>query len=210
LPAALPGDGGEFVRETDLAAAGAGEGRGGPPSVRPVPVTEKAGERGRLLIGIAAAPSWNGFLEDGHIIRGGAAQIRLGAEARSFKYPMLFGLELRPEWDGALGVFRMPITVSWGFDDKFRIFAGPAFSIGDAVLKTPGGDRRYTGGTSWIGAVGITGAPFSMQVPGGDLAFYGEFAWQSYFSEDGADRNWNADFAAGLRFSTGLRYTWHL
>jgi hypothetical protein len=49
-----------------------------------------------------------------------------------------------------------------------------------------------------------------MKVSGGDLAFYGELAWQSYFSEKGESRNWNADFAAGLRFSTGLRYTWRL
>ncbi|MDR2258307.1 MAG: C40 family peptidase [Treponema sp.] len=180
----------------------------GLPQVRPAPAKEEKG--GHLLLGVALAPSWNGFLEDGNIIRGGAAQIRLGAETSSWKHPMLFGLELRPEWDGALGVFRMPITLSWGFDDKFRIFAGPAFSVGDAVLKTSGGDRRYTGGNSWIGAVGISGAPFSMKVAGGDLSFYGEFAWQSYFSEEGAERNWNADFAAGLRFSTGLRYTWRL
>jgi hypothetical protein len=179
---------------------------GGPAQVRLAPAKEKAG--GHLLLGLALAPSWNGFLENGNIIRGGAAQIRLGAETVSWKRPMLFGLELRPEWDGVLGVFRMPVTLSWGFDDKFRIFAGPAFSVGDAVLKTAGGDRRYTGGTSWIGAAGITGAPFSIQVPGGDLSFYGEFAWQSYFSEDRENRNWNADFAAGLRFSTGLRYTW--
>jgi probable lipoprotein NlpC len=189
-------------------AAETADSRGGAAPVRPVPAKEETGEEGRLLLGFSAAPSWNGFLEDGNIIRGGAAQLWLGAETRSFKRPMLFGLELRPEWDGALGVFRMPVTLSWGFDERFRVFAGPAFSVGDAVLKTRGGDRRYTGGTSWIGAAGITGAPFSMKVPGGDLAVYGELAWQSYFSEDGAERNWNADFAAGLRFSTGLRYIW--
>jgi probable lipoprotein NlpC len=179
-----------------------------PLPVRTVPV--KAEEQGHLLLGFAAAPSWNGFLENGNIIRGGAAQIRLGAETRSLKRPMLFGLELRPEWDGALGVFRMPVTLSWGFNDKFRIFAGPAFSVGDAVLKTADGDRHYTGGTSWMGAAGITAAPFSMKISKGDLAVYGELAWQSYFTEDGEERNWNADFAAGLRFSTGLRYTWRL
>jgi probable lipoprotein NlpC len=225
----LPEGAGSFEREPASVAetgsfpldaagrSGGGSGSVEPPRsretslpVRPVPVTEEAGERGRLLLGIAAAPSWNGFLENGNIVRGGAAQLLLGAETHVLNQVMLFGLELRPEWDGALGVFRMPITLSWGFNDKFRIFAGPAFSVGDAVLKTTDGDRRYTGGTSWIGAVGITGAPFSMKVPGGDLAFYGEFAWQSYFSENGAERNWNADFAAGCRFSTGLRYTWRL
>ncbi|MDR1278463.1 MAG: C40 family peptidase [Treponema sp.] len=187
---------------------------GNVPSSGPSPGGETAAGKeppaggGRLLLGFAAAPSWNGFLADGNIIRGAAAQFFLGAETHSLKRPMLFGLELRPEWDGALGVFRMPITLSWGLNDKFRLFIGPSVSAGKAKLKTSDGDRYYTGGTSWIGAAGITAAPFSMKVPGGDLAVYGEFAWQSYFSEAGTERNWNADFAAGLRFSTGLRYTW--
>jgi probable lipoprotein NlpC len=165
---------------------------------------------GRLLLGIAAAPSWNGFYADGNIFRGLAAHLSLGAETRSLSRTMVFGLELRPEWDAGLGVFRMPVTLSWGLDNKFRFFFGPAFTLGNPVLKTSGGDRRYTGGTSWIGAVGVSAAPFVMEVPGGELAVYGEFAWQSYFSEAGTERNWNADFAAGCRFSTGLRYTWRL
>jgi hypothetical protein len=161
-------------------------------------------------LGLALAPSWNGFYADGNIFRGLAAFFSLGAETRSLGRPMVFGLELRPEWDGGLGVFRMPITLSWGLDNKFRFFIGPAFTLGNPVLKTSGGDRQYTGGTNWIGAAGISAAPFVMEVPGGDLAVYGEFAWQSYFSDSGAERNWNADFAAGCRFSTGLRYTWSL
>jgi hypothetical protein len=36
-----------------------------------------------------------------------------------------------------------------------------------------------------------------------------EAAWQSYFrSNTGAEAN--ADFSAGFRFSTGIRYTWKL
>jgi hypothetical protein len=193
-------------------ASGRGEAAAGSGAVRPRPDKSPAAEDagGRLLLGIAAAPSWNGFYADGNIIRGAAAQIRLGAETSSLGRPMIFGLELRPEWDAGLGVFHMPITLSWGLDDRFRLFIGPAFSVGDAVLKTSGGDRPYTGGTSWIGSAGITVAPFAMKVPGGNLAVYGEFAWQSYFSDAGAERNWNADFAAGCRFSTGLRCTWRL
>jgi probable lipoprotein NlpC len=167
-----------------------------------------AGEekKGHLMLGLAAAPSWNGFLSDGNIIRGYAGQIRLGAETKVF-IPMIFGLELRPEWDGALGVFRLPITLSWGLNDKFRIFAGPVFSFGDAVIKTADGDRSYSGGTSWIGAAGITAAPFAFKIAKGELAPYAELAWQSYFS-DNEEKNLNADFAAGLRLSTGLRFTW--
>jgi probable lipoprotein NlpC len=164
---------------------------------------------GRYRIGFGMAPSWNGFLEGGFPVRGGAAQIRAAAETRAFSRPVLLGLELRPEWDGALNVFRLPVTISAGFDDRFRLFIGPAFSFGDAVLTTPDGDRHYSGGTAWIGALGISAAPFSWTISRGTLAVYGEFAWQSYFS-DNSDRNMNADICAGLRFSTGLVYTWNL
>jgi probable lipoprotein NlpC len=158
-------------------------------------------------IGAALAPSWNGYFEEGSIFRGAAAQIRFGAVTSFRDKPLLVGLEFRPEWDVGLGVFRLPITLSLGFDDKFRIFIGPAFSFGDAALKTGDGNRRYAGGTSWIGAAGISAAPFSWEVGGGDLSVYGELAWQSYFRESGQDKDGMADLAAALRFSTGLRYT---
>ena len=161
----------------------------------------------QFMLGLAAAPSWNGFLANGKIVRGVATQIRFGAGTFIFNNPVLFGLELRPEWDGALGVFRIPITLSWGINDIFRIFAGPAFSFGDAVLRTSGGDRPYSSGTAWFGAAGISLAPFAIKISRGELAPYAELAWQSYFS-DNSDTNLNADFAAGLRLSTGFRYTW--
>ncbi|MDR2478545.1 MAG: C40 family peptidase [Treponema sp.] len=160
-----------------------------------------------LLLGLAAAPTWNSFLSGGNIIRGVAGQIRLGAAVSPLNQPMIFGLELRPEWDGTLGVFRLPVTLSWGVNDKFRIFAGPAVSTGGAALSTNGEVRRYSGGTRWFGAAGITAAPFALKIASGELAPYGELAWQSYFS-DNKEANPNADFAAGFRFSTGLRYTW--
>jgi probable lipoprotein NlpC len=164
--------------------------------------------KNHFMMGVAAAPTWNAFLSDGNIIRGFAGQIRLGAEI--FSVPMIFGLELRPEWDGALGVFRLPITLSWGINDKWRIFAGPVVSFGDATLSTTDGDRYYSNGTSWLGAVGITIAPFAIKISTGDLAPYAEIAWQSYFSNSAAPKNLGADFAAGFRFSTGIRYTWRL
>jgi hypothetical protein len=43
-------------------------------------------------------------------------------------------------------------------------------------------------------------------MPRGALSFYGECAWQSYFSASGEAQNLNADFGAGMRISTGIRY----
>jgi len=175
--------------------------------------TKKTREKKRktesnLLIGFAAAPTWNTVTAaESGIIRGAAGQIRLGAAVKPFGQPMIFGLELRPEWDGVLGVFRVPLTLSWGINDKFRVFAGPVLSFGDAAMIVSGESRPYTGGTSWFGAAGITVAPLAFKIARVNLAPYGELAWQSYFYK-GNDKNFGADFGAGLRFSTGLSCTW--
>jgi probable lipoprotein NlpC len=163
---------------------------------------QKDGE-GNLLIGFAAAPTWN-FTGNGSVLRGVASQFRLGVSVEPFG---ILGAEIRPEWDGVLGVFRIPLTFSWGPNDKIRFFAGPVLSFGSAELNLFGTPRRYTGGTSWLGAAGITVAPFSFKIGESSFAPYGELAWQSYFS-DNTDKNFGADFAAGFRFSTGLRCTW--
>jgi probable lipoprotein NlpC len=166
-------------------------------------------QENHLLMGFAAAPTWNTLSVDNSVFRGAAGQFRLAAAVKPFGQPMIFGVELRPEWDRALGVFRLPLTLSWGVSDKLRFFAGPVISFGDAALTVSGETRRYTGGTSWFGAAGITIAPFAIKIAGNDLSPYGELAWQSYSSTN-SRQNFGADFAAGFRFSTGIRYTWKI
>jgi len=173
-----------------------------------LPAVEGSSEKGsgRLLLGAAIAPTWSAFQKGGTIIRGFSSQLRLAAETYTFGPRMVFGLEVRPEYDGALGVFRLPITFSWGPSDKIMIFAGPVFSFGDASLSTEDGVRHYSGGTNWLGAAGITAAPFIFTTKGGEFAPYLEAAWQYYFSEE-KNKNANADFSAGFRFSTGVRWS---
>jgi probable lipoprotein NlpC len=168
-----------------------------------VSAKEQKNTEGNLLIGFAAAPTWN-FTGDGNAVRGVAGQFRLGVSVEPFG---ILGVELRSEWDRVLGIFRVPLTFSWGVSDKLRFFAGPVLSFGSASLNHYGEERQYVGGTSWLGAAGITFAPFSLKIGGSNVAPYGELAWQSYFS-DNADKNFGADFAASFRFSTGLRCTW--
>jgi probable lipoprotein NlpC len=169
--------------------------------------SKKSAGEGRILMGIAAAPTWGTPFADSDVVRGVAGQFRLGAAVRPFGQPMIFGMEMRPEWDNVLGIFRIPLTLSWGINDKVRIFAGPALSFGDAALTVSGESRHYTGGTSWFGTAGITIAPFAIKIAGNDLAPYMELAWQSYFS-DNNNKYLGADLAASSRFSTGIRYTW--
>jgi cell wall-associated NlpC family hydrolase len=162
-----------------------------------------------IFIGAAFAPSWKGFIGAGGVVRGFTSQLRAGIDTELFDRNMIFGLELRPEFDGALGVFRLPLTVSWGLNDKFRIFAGPVLSFGSASFSASDGERRYSGGTSLLGTIGITAAPFIFNTSRGDFAPYVEAAWQSY-SSDNQIKNFSADLGARFRFSTGLRWTMQL
>jgi probable lipoprotein NlpC len=169
---------------------------------------EAPGDRpAAFFAGIGLGSTWGSYSEDAGPLRGGVMQARLAYNLTVFDQPILIGLELRPEWDGSLEIFRMPFTLSLGFNDVIRIFGGPAFTIGEPVLKTNGGDRRYSGGNSWLGSLGISAAPFAVDFAGGALSLYGEFAWQSYTRGEGQEDNPNADFSAGFRFSTGVRYT---
>jgi len=159
----------------------------------------------RLLAGIAFAPILNGFVGDGDIFRGFASQFSFSLDAHPNGRRIVFGLELRPEYDGALGVFRLPMTLSLGPNYKFRVFAGPVFSFGDASLIVDGNRRHYSGGTSWLGTIGVTAAPFIIRTQGGEIAPFIEAAWQSYFS-DNSKFDFKSDFLAGFHLSTGIRW----
>jgi hypothetical protein len=137
-------------------------------------------------------------------LRGLAAQARLGYKGL-FSPAFRIALDLRPEWDGALGVFRLPLTLSLG-TDIIQAFAGHALTIGDPVLKTGNGDRAYTAG--WLGELGLQIALPPIRISGGALSVFGELCWQPYFLKASGDENREADFSANLRFSTGLRYFW--
>jgi probable lipoprotein NlpC len=159
----------------------------------------------RFFTGLGFAASFGGF-SDGSpsVLRGLAGQARLGYKGL-FSPAFRIALDLRPEWDGALGVFRLPLTLSLG-TDIIQIFAGPALTLGDPVLKTGHGDRAYSSG--WLGELGLQAAFPPIRVSDGALSVFGELCWQPYLLKTGGAENREADFSANLRLSTGLRYSW--
>jgi probable lipoprotein NlpC len=165
--------------------------------------SKKENRNGRLLAGVAFAPIFNGFLAEGDFFRGFTSQLSLSLDASPLR--MVLGLELRQEYDKSLGVFRLPLTLSFGPNEKIRVFAGPVFSFGDASLSVNGKQRYYSAGSRWFGTAGITISPFVLKTSAGNIAPYAEAAWQSYYS-DNADVNVAADFFAKTRFSTGIRW----
>jgi probable lipoprotein NlpC len=194
-------------------STGSAENRGGAGSSRRESSNSTAAGRFRdkgFMVGVGFAPSWNSLADRNNPLRGVSFQGRFAWNGDVVGLNFIPGLEIRPEYDDVLRVFRMAFTLSLGFDERLRIFVGPAFSAGNPSIKMKSGNRPYTGGNAWLGAAGVTVAPFSIPLSTGKLDPFVELAWQSYHRGGGTDVNQNADISAGLRFSTGIRYTWDL
>jgi len=159
-----------------------------------VSASTSGGSKGRLLVSVSVAPVWNGFLRGGELFRGFTSHFSIFADTYSLGPRNVFGLEARPEYDGALGVFRLPITLSWGRDERFRVFLGPVFSFGGAAAEV-----------NMLGVIGVTAAPFVINSAAGEFAPYAEAAWQTNLIS-GKNFNLISDFSAGFKFSTGIRW----
>ena len=159
-----------------------------------------------MFAGFGAAWTWGGFIEGApSILRGFSTLAALGYKWSKYR----LGLELRPEWDRALGVFRLPITLSAG-TDYFQVYGGPAISFGDPSLDLPDGERHYLGGGEWRWELGLSFSIPLVKIKSGALGVYGDLAWQPYHWVEGEKFSFKPDFTANSRFSTGLRYLWHL
>ena len=150
--------------------------------------------------GITAGPG--GFV-DGSLFRGMGFSAKAGYKGL-FSDSFLMALEFRPEWDRFLGVWRLPLTLSFG-GDILQVFAGPAVTLGDPRIKLDD-VRTYYPGFSWLGEIGFSLALKPVPIAAGALSFFMETAWQPYFTHD--KFNLFADIAANLRISAGLRYLW--
>jgi hypothetical protein len=163
---------------------------------------KKWGEQG-FFTGFGAAWTWGGFFEGApSLFRGVTILGTAGYKWSSFRA----SLELRPEWDIALGVFRLPLTLSLG-TDFFQVFIGPAYTFGEPELDLEDHKQSYQGGGTWLGEAGVFGG-FPIRVGKGAFSLYGELAWQPYRRQEGVDSELKPDITANFRVSTGFRYFW--
>lgn len=159
--------------------------------------------RSSLQLGIGIAPTWNFVFTDG-LFRGFTSHLHLGTYTEIRDLWITFGMELRPEYDRRLEVFRLPATLSLGFNNKFSIFAGPVLSIGNPTFFVGEEEHSFLGGTSWFGAAGLMFTPVNQQTRIGSFAPFMEISWQYYLRSAGEFSF--ADFRTMTRFSTGVRW----
>jgi probable lipoprotein NlpC len=159
-----------------------------------------------FFVGFAAAWVWGGIFEGiPSPFRGFSTLATAGHKWSSFRT----GLELRSEWDSALGVLILPLILSVG-TDTFQIFGGPALVLGEPSLSLENRERDYSGGGNWLWEAGISVAFSPFIIWRGALSFYGELAWQSHQLAAGENAEFRHDIAANFRISTGIRYLWCL
>ncbi|MDA8425763.1 MAG: C40 family peptidase [Treponema sp.] len=115
------------------------------------------------------------------------------------------GLELRPEYDGILGVTRVTADFSLGFGKKFRVFMGPALTLGDPVLNVDGVSRYYVAGGGFAATMGAVWTPITFRAAGEDWGVYAEFVLEGYGARADEPRDSYADMAAGMRAGVGIR-----
>ena len=115
------------------------------------------------------------------------------------------GVELRPEYDGTLGVTRVTGAISLGFGKNFRIFVGPALTLGTPVLHVASGDRTYEADRGLAATLGATWTPIRFRAAGQDWGLYTEIVLEGYGARADQSRDTYADMAAGIRASAGLR-----
>ena len=159
-----------------------------------------------FFVGIGAAWTWGGFFAGSpSAFRGISSLVTAGYKWSRYRA----GLELRQEWDRALGVFRLPLTISLG-TDTLQVFAGPAYTFGDPSLSLDDGERYYSGGGAFNWGFGVSSSFPPIRIGSGALSLYGEMAWQSYPWLENDSFNYRPDLTANFRISTGLRYLWKL
>lgn len=159
-----------------------------------------------FFTGLGFAWTWGGFIEGApSAFRGISSFAVIGYKWTGFRA----ALELRPEWDRALNVFRLPLTLSLG-NDKFQVFMGPAYTIGEPRLDFSDRVRHYRGGLAWPGEMGLSYAFPTFTMGRGAFSLYGELACQFYHWDDGDSFQFKPDVTANMRVSTGLRYLWKL
>jgi probable lipoprotein NlpC len=166
----------------------------------------KWSESGGVFTGFGLAFNFGGFFSGSpSVFRGLAFQAKIGYKGL-FTDSFQIALEVRPDWDRTLNIFRLPFTLNLG-TDIFQIFIGPGFTVGDPALDA-GEGRGYHPAFAFLAELGIAGALPPVRIGSGALSFFGELVWQPYFRNEEESRNFAADLTASLRVSAGVRYLW--
>jgi hypothetical protein len=92
-----------------------------------------------------------------------------------------------------------------GWDRRFKIFVGPAITLGEPNLD---GTRAYEASGGILATAGIEYTPFRFRVAGLDLGLTGELVYNHYIAGARTVPDAAKDAAATIRAGIGLSLRW--
>lgn len=114
------------------------------------------------------------------------------------------GIELRPSWDGSLGVVRVPAVLSIGIDGRLKAYVGPALTLGSPRLD----GRSYEPSGGLLATAGIEYTMTRFRLAGLSLALAAELEYDRYLSGPGERPSLGLDAEARVRAGLGLSVRW--
>jgi hypothetical protein len=114
------------------------------------------------------------------------------------------GFELRPSWDGSLGVVRVPAVLSIGIDRRLKAYAGPAITLGSPRLD----GRAYEPSGGLLATAGIEYTMLRFRIAGLSFGLTAELEYDRYVAGSGDGSSVGLDAAARIRAGIGLGLRW--
>jgi probable lipoprotein NlpC len=114
------------------------------------------------------------------------------------------GIELRPAWDGSLGIVRVPAVLSLGIDRRLKAYAGPAITLGSPRLD----GRAYESSGGLLATAGIEYTMLRFRVAGISFVLAAELEYDRYLAGAGEDPSFGLDAEARIRAGIGLGVRW--
>jgi len=114
------------------------------------------------------------------------------------------GIELRPAWDGSLGVVRVPAVLSLGIDRRLKAYAGPALTFGTPLLA----GRAYESSGGLLATAGIEYTMLRFRVAGISFGLAAELEYDRYLAGAGERPSFGLDAQARIRAGIGLGLRW--
>jgi probable lipoprotein NlpC len=114
------------------------------------------------------------------------------------------GIELRPSWDGSLGVVRVPAVLSIGIDGKLKAYFGPALTLGSPRLD----GRAYEPSGGLLATAGVEYTMIRFRLAGLSLALAAELEYDRYLAGPGERPSFGLDAEARVRAGLALGVRW--
>lgn len=197
LPASGSGTSGEQLVQGESSVTGSGT----------EVATSDKGFFGKVILEGSLTGDWNFFTPESFYLISRGFTLDLHARYADFTLQPGFGMSLG--YDQSMGIFKIPLLFSLTISDYVRVYGGPVFSIGSAVIpnsqKAPSPEPVKA--SIFPGVLGVAFQTPQLKTGVVGLSLVQDIRYSVYNNMEGGALSFLNSLASGLVFSTGIRVT---